>query len=34
LTEEGRELLAEMESQILEQQPAKSRDIGFHATTL
>jgi hypothetical protein len=33
ITEEGRELLAEMESQILEQQPIESREIGFHPTT-
>jgi hypothetical protein len=31
ITEEGRELLAEMESQILAVQPVKSRPIGFHA---
>lgn len=31
LTEEGRELLAEMESQILEPEPVKNRGIGFHA---
>ena len=34
LTEDGRELLAEMESQILEQRSVKTRSIGFHAATL
>lgn len=34
LTEEGRELLAEMESEILVSQPVKSRGIGFHTATL
>jgi hypothetical protein len=33
ITEEGRELLTEMECQILATQPVESRPIGFHAST-
>lgn len=33
ITEEGRELLAEMESKVTPAQLIKSREIGFHAAT-